>query len=61
MRRTGELPKMGTPNSSRARRDSKGKVIQRRYYGSDGRAIINIDYDHDHGAGSRIAMTGIGH
>jgi len=51
MRRSGELPTVASPNSSRERRDKKGKVIQRRYYGSNGQAIINIDYDHDHGAG----------
>jgi hypothetical protein len=38
-------------DTSRVKRDKKGKVIQRRHYGGDGNAIINIDYDHDHGAG----------
>lgn len=29
-----------------------GKLIQRRYYGADGRAAKNIDFGHDHnGAG----------
>jgi hypothetical protein len=51
MSRSGDLPTTGNPNSSREKRDSKGKVIQRRYYGGDGRAIMNIDYDHDHGSG----------
>jgi hypothetical protein len=46
-----DLPTVGSPNTSREKRDQKGNVIQRRYYGGDGRAVINIDYDHDHGAG----------
>lgn len=45
------LPKMGNPNTSVVRRDRRGKIIQRRFYGGDGKAIKNIDYDHDHGAG----------
>ena len=51
MPRSGELPAMGNPNSSKERRDENGNIIQRRYYGGDGRAIININYDHDHGSG----------
>jgi hypothetical protein len=51
MPRSVDLPKTGSPNTSRERRDKKGKVAQRRYYGPDGNAIVNIDYDHDHGAG----------
>lgn len=30
------------------KRDSSGNLIQQRYYGSDGRAIKNIDFGHDH-------------
>jgi hypothetical protein len=51
MARSRDLPTTANPNTSREKRDRKGKVIQRRYYGGDGKAIINIDYDHDHGAG----------
>ena len=45
------LSQVGNPNTSVTRRDKKGKVVQRRFYGADGKAIKNIDYDHDHGAG----------
>ncbi len=51
MPRFSELPTAGNPNSSRTKKDKKGKVIQRRHYGEDGKAILNIDFDHDHGAG----------
>ncbi|HEY3966788.1 MAG TPA: hypothetical protein VGM05_19655 [Planctomycetaceae bacterium] len=51
MTRSNDLPTVGTPNTSREKRDKKGKVIQRRYYGGDGKAVVNIDYDRDHGAG----------
>ena len=51
MTRSGELPTLAAPNTSRERRDADGNVIQRRYYDGNGRAVINIDYDHDHGAG----------
>ena len=40
--------------------DKKGKIIQRRYYGSDGKAIVNIDSITIMVRGSRMAMTGIG-
>jgi len=34
------------------KRDGSGELIQKRYYGLDGRAAKNIDYGHDHtGAG----------
>jgi hypothetical protein len=51
MPRVRDLPTIGNPNTSRVKRDKKRKIIQRRYYGADGKAIKNIDYDHDHGAG----------
>ncbi len=44
------LPAIGSPNTSQVERDAKHLVIRRRFYGGDGRAIKNIDYDHDHGA-----------
>jgi hypothetical protein len=49
------LPQKGNANTSAVRRDKKGKVVQRRFYGVDCNAIKNIDYDHDHGAGKRHA------
>lgn len=39
---------MGSPNSSLTKHDESGVIIQRRFYGSDGRAIKNVDYGHDH-------------
>ncbi len=46
-----ELPDEWQPNSSLVLRNSDGNIIQRRFYGQDGRAIKDIDYDHDHGFG----------
>lgn len=43
-----DLPGMGVPDSTREKRDPQGSVTQKRYYGPDGRAIKNIDYDHDY-------------
>jgi hypothetical protein len=37
MSRSGELPTKGSSNTSRERYDETGHVIQRRYYGGDGR------------------------
>jgi len=45
-----ELPVMGNPNTSAVRRDENGRIAQRRFYGGDGRAIKNIDYEAHHGA-----------
>ena len=51
-KRINDLPATGTPNSTQEKKDLTGKIIQRRYYGADGRATLNIDYGHDHnGAG----------
>lgn len=48
----GDLPATGTPGTTVEKWDDTGKVIQRRAYGSDGRAEKNIDIGHDHtGAG----------
>ena len=44
-----DLPTTGNPNSSAVRRNAQGDIVQRRYYDGGGRAIKNIDYDHDHG------------
>jgi hypothetical protein len=43
------LPKTGNPNTSRVKRDKNGKIIQRRFYGGDGRAIKNVDKEAHHG------------
>ena len=43
------LPKTGNPNTSRVKRDKNGKIIQRRFYGGDGRAIKNVDKEVHHG------------
>lgn len=44
------LPITGNPNTSVVRRDRKRKIIQRRFYGPDGNAIKNVDYEAHHGA-----------
>jgi len=43
-----DLPSTGTPASVAEKKDASGNVIQKRYYGPDGRALKNIDYGHDH-------------
>jgi hypothetical protein len=58
MPHSGDLPTTAAPNSSREKGDRKGKIIQRRYYDGHGKATINIDYDHDHGAGKPNAHDG---
>jgi hypothetical protein len=45
------LPASGGPGAVVELRDSNGQLIQKRFYGADGRALKNIDYGHDHGAG----------
>jgi hypothetical protein len=50
-KRRNRLPAKGTPGSIEELKDSGGKIIQKRYYGGDGRAQKNIDYGHDHGVG----------
>lgn len=51
-RSSGDLPSHGPPDSIAEKKDEHGNIVQRRHYGSDGRALKNIDYGHDH--------TGIG-
>ena len=46
-----QLPLNGNPNTSVEECDENGNLIRRRFYGKDGKAIKNIDYSHDHGAG----------
>jgi hypothetical protein len=45
-----ELPSTGNANTSVVRLNKKGKIIQRRYYDGDGRAIKNVDFEAHHGA-----------
>jgi Bacterial toxin 24 len=47
-RNPSDLPSTGPAGSAAEKRDSSGNIIQKRYYGSDGRAVKNIDYGHDH-------------
>jgi len=47
-----QLPSTGNSNSSVIERNRRGKIIRRRYFGSDGKAIKNIDYEAHHGAPS---------
>jgi hypothetical protein len=47
-----DLPASGTPGAVAEKKDQGGNVLQRRYYGTDGRAVKDIDFGHDHtGAG----------
>ena len=43
-----DLAGSGAANTSAEKKDAKGDLIQRRFYGPDGRALKNIDYGHDH-------------
>lgn len=47
-----DLPATGEPNSSVDKLNPDGSVKQRRYYGPDGRAKEDIDYNHGDGDGS---------
>ena len=50
--RRGDLPPNSLPDSWQEKRDDNNTLLQRRYYGADGRAQLNVDYGHDHsGAG----------
>ena len=42
-----DLPATGPPGGTR-KKVVKGTTVQVRHYGSDGRAVKNIDYGHDH-------------
>jgi hypothetical protein len=46
--RSGDLPSHGPPGGTAEKKEAAGNVIQRRYYGPDGRAQKNIEYGHDH-------------
>ncbi len=43
------LPHKWIPNTSLTEYDRKGRRIRRRFYGSDGNAIKDIDYESHHG------------
>jgi hypothetical protein len=47
-RSSNDLPSTRVPGSTAEKRDETGKLIQKRYYGKDGRATKNIDYGHDY-------------
>jgi len=47
-----DLPAIGEPNSSTDKLNPDGTVKQRRYYGPDGKAQEDIDYNHSNGDGS---------
>lgn len=44
--RLGGLPRKDTPNTRTDLYNEKGELIQRRWYGPDGWAIHNRDYNH---------------
>ena len=46
------LPWNGTPNSTDRCRREDGSPKQKRRYGPEGTPLQDIDYDHDHGAGT---------
>ena len=42
----GDLKRIGTPNSRTDLYNEQGELIQQRWYGPDGRAILNRDWKH---------------
>ena len=44
-----ELATIGNPNTSLEERNEEGRLVRRRFYGGDGRAVKNIDYEAHHG------------
>lgn len=50
--RVGDLGAKGEPNSSEDLVDENRNLLQRRYYGSDGKAAYDIDFQHGNGDGS---------
>ena len=43
------LRHVGQPNTSEVEYNSNGVVVRRRFFGSDGRAMKDIDYEAHHG------------
>ena len=52
--RMGSLKLEGQPNSCVDLVDNYGKLLQRRYYGKDGKAAFDYDFCHGNGDGSHI-------
>jgi len=50
--RTGSLKAEGTPNSSVDLYNKNGELLQRRFYGEDGRATLDVDFLHGDGDGT---------
>lgn len=44
--KTGSLKAIGDPNSRVDLYNEQGELIQQRWYGSDGRAVLNRDWKH---------------
>ena len=44
--KVGELKSTGSPNTRIDLYDENGNLIQQRWYGPDGRAILNRDWKH---------------
>ncbi|HJT35715.1 MAG TPA: hypothetical protein VJ783_27045 [Pirellulales bacterium] len=47
-RRSNDLPASAAPKGIVEKRDAAGNLLQKRFYGPDGRAVKNIDHGHDH-------------
>ena len=55
------LPAKGSAGGTAEKRVPNGDMIQRRFYGPDDRAELNVDYGHDHtGVGDLMRMIGTG-
>ena len=52
--RCGSLKAKGTPNSSVDLKSGEGKMLQRRFYGEDGKVILDIVFSHGNGDGTHI-------
>lgn len=50
--RVGSLKTEGKPNSSIDLYDKKGNLLQRRFYGKDGKVTIAVDFSHGNEDGS---------
>lgn len=50
--RIGSLKTEDKPNSSIDLYDKKGNLLQRRFYGEDGKATLDVDFSHGNGDGS---------
>ena len=47
--KVGSLKAKGTPNSSIDLYNKDGDLLQRRFYGNDGRASLDVDFSHGNG------------